>query len=143
MKYIAPLILLFSLIGVQAQTDIPPIVTTGLEAYQKSGANAALEVWLKGSALDGDTTTRLNLIRGLTQIQIEAAYGKVVGFEPIRSVTIAPSLHRIYILIKFERGPIYAVFDCYKTEHGWIIPSLDFNAKPTAILPAQILGGQP
>ena len=139
MKYIALFILTFGLLKLQAQTDIPGIVTDGLAVYQKSGGKEALATWLKNSALENDMATRLKVVGGLTQI--EGAYGKMVGFEPIRSVSIAPSLRRIYILVKFEQGPVYAVFDCYKRAGDWIIPTLDFNTKPTAILPPNILGG--
>jgi hypothetical protein len=122
-----------------AQEDIPAIVSSGLDAYKKSGGKAALAVWLKGSSLESDTSTGVKMIGILNQI--EAAYGKMIGFEKIRLVPVSPSLIRAYVLMKYEKGPLYAAFDCYKTEAGWVIPQVDFNTKASAVLPESFLVG--
>jgi len=122
-----------------AQKDIPSIITDGLNAYQKSGGKAALAAWLKGSPMENDTTTNIGM-SGLLG-QIETAYGKMVGFDVLRVVPVSPSLQRIYILIRFEKGPVYASFDCYKAAAGWIIPIMNLNTKASEILPASLLSG--
>lgn len=141
MKYIALLILMSGLASSHARTDTPAVVTDGLATYQKSGGKEALAAWLKDSPLEKETAVRINMEGVLAQIEVK--YGKMIGFEHIRSVSVAPSLHRIHIPVKFERGPAYAVFDCYKTDRGRMIPALDLNANLTAILPPNILGGLP
>ena len=121
-----------------AQIPIPSIVTDGLAAYQENGSQAAMSVWNKGALMDTlvDQTTRLNSLFS----QVELGYGKMTGYEPIRVVVIAPSLLRVYILLKFDKGPLYGSFDCYKTKTGWIIASMDCNTKPEIILPPGVFG---
>ena len=89
--------------------------------------------------MENDTTTNINM-SGLLG-QIETAYGKMVGFDVLRVVIVSPALQRVYILVKFEKGPVYAAFDCYKTPAGWIIPILNLNTKASEVLPANLLNG--
>ena len=123
----------------QAEPSIPDLITKGLAAYEKSGGKEAMAVWLKGSALEGDTTTRMNVAGGLAQI--EAAYGKMIGFEPVRTVSVTPSMLRVYVVAKFEKGPVFFAFDCYGAEKEWITSFIDFNTRPATILPPDTLAG--
>jgi hypothetical protein len=122
-----------------AQKDIPNVVTDGLNAYQKSGGKAALAAWLKGSPMENDTTTNISMTGLLGQI--ETAYGKMVGYDVLRVVIVSPALQRVYLLIKFEKGPVYASFDCYKASAGWIVPILNLHTKASEVLPANLLSG--
>jgi len=63
----------------------------------------------------------------------------VLGFETIRIVPVSPSLQRVYVLLKYERGPAYLSFDCYKPDANWIIPRMNYDIKPEAILPERLL----
>ena len=106
MRYVTLLVILFCVGSAHAQSDIPAILTDGLVAYQKSGGEAAMAVWLKDSPIETDTTTRINVAGGLAQVA--TAYGKMVGYEVLRNVSISPSLRRIYVLGKFEKGPVFS-----------------------------------
>jgi hypothetical protein len=139
MKYMTLFVILFCVGPVRAQSDVPTIVTDGLVAYQKSGGEAAMAVWLKDSPIETDTTTRINVAGGLAQIA--TAYGKMVGYEVLRTVSIAPSLRRIFVLGKFEKGPVFFSFDCYKADKSWTLPLINFNTKPNTILPEGMLNG--
>jgi len=77
--------------------------------YSQYGAKSALSVWLKGSALENDFSAD-----GFTQI--EKSYGRMIGYETIRVVPVSASMQRVYILIKYQRGPVYVSFDCYKID---------------------------
>jgi hypothetical protein len=121
------------------EQEIPAIVTDGLKVYQKSGGKAALEVWLQGSPMDGEEGPEASL-RGLLG-QIEKAYGKMIGFEPVRTVNFSASVRRVYLVLRFEKGPAYIAFDCYKQGEKWTIPSLDVNTKVTQVFPPAIISG--
>ena len=125
--------------SLHAQSDIPDFVTNGLTAYQKSGGKEAMVVWLRGSAIETDTTTRMNVAGGLAQI--DTVYGKMIGFEPVRTVSITPSMLRVYVLVKFEKGPVFFAFDCYKSAKNWTASFIDFNTRPSSVLPPDILAG--
>lgn len=138
MKTIVTLVLLLSTLAIRAQTEAPDIVTEGMKAYYTPGRKAAVALWLKGSPLDEDHSTANKISDTLARIEHE--YGRMIGSEPIRVVPVAPSLRRVYVLLKFEKGPAYGVFDCYRAEKDWIVSTLDFNTKAAAIVPANVSG---
>lgn len=122
-----------------AQTDIPSVVTDGLNAFQKSGGKSALAAWLKGSPVENDTTTNINM-SGLLG-QVETAYGKMIGYDIVRVVNISTTVRRVYLVMRFEKGPLFASFDCYKSADSWIIPQVDFNTKVNSVFPASLISG--
>jgi hypothetical protein len=119
-----------------AGADLPAIVTDGLTAYQKDGSQAAIAVWLKNSLLERNDTERSRLEQLLGGF--ETSYGKMTGYEWIKTVVFSASSERIYLLVKLEKHPIYAAVDCYKTQEGWIIPILGFDPSPELLLPATV-----
>lgn len=126
--------------AVPARGDVPAIVTRGLEAYQARGLGAALDVWLAGSPVASDPSTKAQMVGGLAPL--ESAYGRVVGADMVGVVSIGQHVRRVYAVIRLERGPLYAFFECYQTAGGaWIIPGLLFNAKAQDIFPPRYLGG--
>jgi len=124
----------------QDAPPVPNILVMGLIAYEKSGGSEAMAVWLNGSPLETDTTTRTTVVGGIAQI--ESLYGKMIGFETIHTVTVAPSMLRTYVMLKFERGPVFFAFDCYKAKSNWTIPQINFNARADTVVPAAILSGE-
>jgi hypothetical protein len=138
MKTLLTLVVILSTLALRAETDAPAIVTEGLKAYFTPGRSAAVDLWLRGSPLSDDRSTANKINDALARIERE--YGRMIGSEPIRVVAVAPSLRRVYVLLKFEKGPGYGVFDCYRAEKDWVITTLDFNAKSAAIMPSNLLG---
>jgi hypothetical protein len=125
---------------VDRPTDVPQIVTAGFAAYESKGSRAALGVWLQGSPASNPATTE-QMIASLAPI--EAAYGSVTGHEILRVVPVSPSLRRVYGIIRYERGPLFISFDCYRTGKDWIIPTFLTNTRAAEILPASLLAGEP
>lgn len=121
-----------------AEMEPHSLVVEGLNAYQRNGGKAGLAVWTRGSAIQNDEL-KGGSADGFDQI--EKSYGKMIGFEVIRVVPIAESMQRVYILLKYERGPAYASFDCYLSSNVWIIPMMNYSVRPSAILPNSILSG--
>lgn len=122
------------------QSDTPDIVLQGMSAYQKGDLHAALAVWLHGSPVENETTTE-RMVASLAPI--EQAYGKMVGYDVLRVVDLGAAVRRVYAVIRFERGPLYAYFDCYQQASGnWVIPTLMANARASEILPADLLAGE-
>lgn len=137
MKLLAVSLLSFCLTASAfAQGSIPPLVTQGLQVFQENGAQAALAIWLKGSPVEKNTDAQKQVLAMFGQI--ERSYGKMIGSEPLRVVPVSHSVMRVYVILKFERGPLYAAFDCYKATEEWVIPTMDFNVKPAAIIPASL-----
>jgi hypothetical protein len=129
--------------GQQAQrsTDVPPIVLRGFEAYIARGTEAAFDTWLTGSPVASDANMRASAIDGLKAV--EAQYGRVVGHEILGVAPVGTTVRRVYVVIRYERGPLYAWFDCYQTGETWIIPGFLVNTRPQLILPPEMLSPSP
>lgn len=60
----------------------------------------------------------------------------------LSQVETSPSLRRVYLIIRFEKGPLYASFDCYKPGvESWILPQCDFNTKANLVFPPSLIAG--
>lgn len=126
------LALLSSIFG--QTSPLPKIVTEGFDVYKKDGAAKAFDAWLIGSPLEKDTTTKINIIGGITQI--EAAYGKFSGYEYLGQVPFTSSVTRYYVVGLYEKGPLYMWFEVYTKDGKEILPSFDCNTKANLILPS-------
>lgn len=125
--------------AVDRQVEVPRIVSAGFAAYESNDSRAALAVWLAGSPVSNPATTE-QMVASLAPI--EAAYGRVIGHEILRVVSVSPSLRRVYAVVRYERGPLFVLFDCYRTSNDWIIPMFLTNTKASDILPASLLSGE-
>lgn len=105
--------------------------------YKKEGAAKAFDTWLVGSPLEHDTTTKVNIIGGITQI--EAAYGKFSGYEYLGMVPFTASVKRYYIVAIYEKGPLYMWFEIFTKDGKDILPSFDCNTKAQVILPQSFI----
>lgn len=138
MKHLLALLCFLSLTCVvKADDAVPAIVTAGIQALVKDGPSAAIDVWLKDSPIANDTSGKSQLNGGLTTVQ--ELYGKALGFELIEAYKMTPSVTRVYGIITYEKGMLYARFDCYQAASGWIIPELVVNTTAEQVLPESLL----
>ena len=119
--------------------EVPPVVRAGLDAYKAGDIGAALDVWFKNSPAPRQT---IPTTRGAFE-QVEASYGHMTGYDLLEVVPFGTHATRTYAILLYEKGPVYAWFDCFKTGDGWILTGFLFNTKPDLILPATMLGHVP
>jgi hypothetical protein len=122
------------MINAPSMDDVPAIVTDGFKAYAQSGSNSAVDVWCKGSPMETDLTNRMTTATNLTKF--EGAYGKYIGWELVKVYTLTPSNKVIFAVAKFEKGPLWLAFSCYKANDTWNIPLLGMAADAMKILPS-------
>ena len=115
---------------------LPPLISSGFDALKTKGPEEALKAWIKGSRVDGSKEA---LSQAAFLLQVESLYGDYIGFDVIRSKRISPKCSAFYILINFDKGPVFSRFLVYKTHQEWILTYFNFNTKPDAILPADEL----
>jgi len=122
--------------ALRSQTPaLPGVVRAGLEAYKVSGAYSAVKTWLANSAIVEQSGATAQAFQ-----KAEQAYGRMVGYETLEVVPLGTHASRSYVIILYEKGPIYVWFECYKTKDDWIMTSFLFNAKADLILPPKMLG---
>lgn len=116
---------------------VPDLINQGLNAYAQNGLNNALETWLHHSLLD-----RTTLLRGeLAALKYaDAHYGLFERGEVMRVAEITPRVTRVYLVLYYERAPLWAWFDLYETRAGrQIIADVYFSPKVQVILPAELV----
>ena len=132
------LTIMILIISVGANALEPPkIVIDGYKAYEKEGFEKALSIWMKGSPLENDKTSLMDMKGIITQV--ESIYGKMIGYEIIKTIKITSSSNRIYAEMNYEKSPIFMFIDCYKSPNGWIISLMRFNTEADKILPNDFL----
>jgi hypothetical protein len=116
-----------------AGESLPPIVVLGLEAYKSSGPEEAVRAWIKGSAIDGskDALSQANLLR-----QIQDYYGTYRAFEIVSTKDLSPKTRVIYLVLDFEKGPLFAKFVVYRSGQAWILAYFNFNTKEELVFPS-------
>lgn len=121
----------------QGSTATPAVVTKGFKAYEKDGARAALEAWLENSPVSGDSALRRGVLDAL--YGVESRFGKMEGYEILGAAALGAYVLRTYTVIRYARGPLYAFFDCYRTDSGWVIVNFLVNSQLSAVLPWSML----
>jgi hypothetical protein len=115
---------------------LPPLISSGFDALKSKGPEDALKAWIKGSPVDGSKEA---LSQAAFLLQVESLYGDYVSFDVIRSKRISPRCSTFYIVINFDKGPVFSRFVLYKSHQDWILTYFNFNTKPDVILPADDL----
>lgn len=112
--------------------SLPPIIGLGLETYKDRGAEEAVQAWTKGSPIDGSTEA---LNQAATLRQTQSSYGPYKTYEVISSRDLSSRARILYLLLNFEKGPLFARFLVYRSEQGWILTSFSLSTDPAAIIP--------
>lgn len=112
--------------------DLPPVIVSGLQAYKDKGPDEAVRLWIKDSPIDGskEALSQANNLR-----QVQDFYGAYQSFEVLSAYEIGHRTRIFYLALNFERGPLFAKFVVYQSNHRWILTSFDFNTKEEMILP--------
>lgn len=125
------------LANAQSGLQPPALINQGLLAYAQNGLNTALQLWLQNSLLD-----RATLLKGeLSALKYaDANYGAFESGEVMRTVSLTPRVKRVYLVLYYERAPVWAWFDIYRTRHDTeVICDVFFSAKVQVILPPDLI----
>ena len=119
----------------QSIQSLPSIIISGLNAYKEKGPDEAVRAWIKDSAIDGskEALTQANNLR-----QIQDYYGAYRGYELISAIDITPKTKVVYLIIDFDKGPLFAKFVVYRPDQVWILVNFNFNTKTESILPTEV-----
>ena len=117
------------------------VVIRGLDVYAKGGdPKAAMNSWLKGSALEGSKKAvgQSNTLR-----QIQDFYGEYKSYEIIKDHQISKRVHTILVVIHYQQGPLFGIFQTYLSNSGkWVVTSFNFNTEANEIFPPKIFYGK-
>lgn len=116
--------------------SLPNVVTDGFHAYQVGGSDSAVRVWTRNWSGDdsGKVAALEQSLRAVGQ-----QFGAMQGFQVVRSSTLGDRLRRTYLLIWYERHPLYAFFQSYRLADGaWKIIDLTWDSDWAKVFPAAL-----
>ena len=116
------------------------LVESGLNAYVKDGATAALSAWLKGSALEGNpqATTQSNALK-----QIEDFYGKPESFQILGDSAISERSRMITFTVNHQKGLVFGRMQVYRLPSGqWVSTEFKFHSDASQIFPPAMIFGK-
>ena len=113
------------------------LVERGLAAYVKDGGTAAIQSWLKGSALEGNpqALTQANALR-----QIEDFYGKPESYQIISDQSISSKVRMVLAVLNYSKGPAFLRMQVYlNSSNEWISTEFKFSTEAVSLLPSSML----
>jgi hypothetical protein len=112
--------------------DVPAFIVAGMNAYKEKGPDEAFKVWIQNSPIDGskDAMAQADVLR-----QVQDYYGAFRGFDVIGKRELGPRSRILYLVINYEKGPLFVRFLVYKPDKEWILTLLNFNTNPQSVLP--------
>ena len=119
----------------QVSESLQPVILSGLQAYKDKGPEDAVRAWIKDSPLDGnkDALTQANNLR-----QVQDYYGTYRGYEVIGMRELSAKTRIVYLVLDYDKGPLFAKFVIYHADQGWILTNFLFNTKEEAVLPTTV-----
>ncbi len=136
MTTVAVLLALIMAAPLQASERAPQIIIDGLLAYKTDGADKAVSVWLKGSALSSKKTAA-QLEKQL--LQVGRTCGQYRGYETVHVNPFSDSARFVYMQLNYGACPLFGRFVVYNTGRGWVLTQVNFNANPEKVLPQRLL----
>jgi hypothetical protein len=117
----------------QSADAIPPFVLGGLEEYRNRNLEDAVKIWLKGSASEGmGIGRRSEELRKFVEND-----GAFQSWELMSTRNYSSRFRILYLVLHFEKRPVFASFQIYQSDQGWILlNNYAFNEDPDKILPA-------
>jgi len=117
----------------QTVDAIPPFVLGGLEEYRNKNLEDAVKTWLKGSASEGmGINHRAEELRRFVENN-----GAFQSWELMSTRNYSARFRIVYLVLHFEKRPVFASFQVYRSDQGWILlNNYAFNEDPDKILPA-------
>lgn len=123
--------------GAQTRVQPPALINQGFIAYAQNGLSTALQVWLQNSQLDRATLLRSEMA---ALKYADTNYGAFESGEVMHTVAITPRVTRVYLVLYYERAPLWAYFDLYRLRNGnQAISDVFFSPKVQVILPAELM----
>ncbi|HET7233911.1 MAG TPA: hypothetical protein VFJ16_28125 [Longimicrobium sp.] len=124
-------------VSVRAQTDVPPRVTQGLDAYRSGSVEAAADAWFAGYM--GDTYPEMKRSVRVRLRQFEHGTGPIKGYEYVGEVRLGPSTRRIFYTLLYRDFPAFARFDVYQAGGEWRVLGVIVDSNPAEVFPHEML----
>ncbi len=116
--------------------EIPAVVKQGLDSLVAGNRVAAVSLW--GRAWTGaDTSQAVTLLNSLDQVG--ELLGQPQGYDLVQQFDVGPNVRHVYIVVRYNKQPLYAYFVAYRPMRDWQVVSVLWNTDPTKVFPNSLL----
>ncbi len=129
-------------VSAQARPPFPPVLATGLDSLIAGNSAAAVHIWTATWTGPSDSGKEEQL--ATTFEQVGTVGGRALGYDWIRTTSLGSSLRTTYLILRYERLPVYARFALYQPSPNgpWVVASVNFNTDSEKVFPKELLEGQ-
>jgi hypothetical protein len=117
------------------EPTVPAVVAEGLELLVAGRPTEAVARW--GRAWTGADTAQAATLLGSLE-ELGGLLGRVNGFDVVDAFEIGPNISRLYVVIRYDKQPLYAFFFVYRPSSEWQVNAVRWNTDATAVFPASL-----
>lgn len=122
--------------SVMAQ-DVPRVVVEGLDLLVAGQNRRAVVTW--GRHWAGSDTAQIAAVLALLEDAGELL-GKPHAYELVQTFEVGNSLQHLYMLVLYEKQPLFAHFIVYKPQVDWRVNAVRFSTDVAAVFPPSLVG---
>ena len=133
------LALLSPLTAAAQRPALPPILTRAFALLEADSLEASTRLWV-GTLTSPSDSARIETILSWLQRTREFA-GAFRGYDVINTELVSPHLMRTYVLMVYERQPVYGQVVMYNPGSdppGWHVQSVTWNTDPAKAWPSTL-----
>ena len=106
-----------------------------MRVYKDVGADACIAAWIKNGPLEGNKQ-----VLGDASVLTQAgqSLGKFETYDVAGAHDLTQRIRVWYLVLNYDKGPLYARFVLYRSNDTWLVTDLDFNIHDESILPPSL-----
>lgn len=121
------------------EPTLPAALTHGFDLLRVDSTVAAAQFWARSWTSAADSGKAEGLAEGFDKIEEYA--GHFVDYDVVRVDTVTAHLKRVYLLMRYERQPVFGYFVLYDrgpVTPEWVVTTLTWNLHATDAWPAEM-----
>lgn len=137
-KVTAAVLLLASVVQpARAQTPtLPTVVSEGLDLLVADKRSEAVAAW--GRVWTGADTVQAATLRASLE-EIGGLMGRARGYDLVRAFEIGENVRHLYVIIRYDKQPLYAFFLVYRPAREWQVNAVRWNTDAAAVFPTSLI----
>lgn len=118
------------------QNAMPSVVTAGLDALVAGDPERAVLTW--SATWDADARENLSSLQESLN-NVKTIMGNANGYELVQAMDVGPRLRKLYVMVLYDRQPLFAYFEAYRPKDSWQVTSVSWNTDAAEVFPASLL----
>lgn len=128
-------ILLIALLHQAGAGTLPAPVQAGLDSLEAGRCDAAFVQWSRPPG----PGTGTGAVQRLTDCAALKRLGTLHGHEVLRVVPVGQHIRRVYLLLRYETQPVYALVVAYQPDAAWVVIKTNWSVNADRVLPLDMV----